>query len=138
MIFVQTTTRILRHNRRYENGLERCQPVLRQGMHKSLSLIFCLDLPELAAMSCHRFRHASRQPTVSFEQILEVPDFLNWTAKGCVTPIDGPCGSCWSFSATGSREDEQAALAEAPHGEGTALRVNNTCQIALEATFPNV
>mmetsp|Transcript_14149 Transcript_14149/g.33016 ORF Transcript_14149/g.33016 Transcript_14149/m.33016 type:complete len:328 (-) Transcript_14149:48-1031(-) len=92
-----------KHNQEYQLGLH----------HYKTALNRFADLTNKEFRAFYTgFKFVPRNDTMENALLLtgEAPDSVDWRTKGVVTPVKNQqqCGSCWSFSATGSLEGAYA------------------------------
>jgi cathepsin L len=108
-IFMENSHKVAKHNKLYEQGLV----TYKLGLNKYSDLLhheFVSILNGFNKTKTGFLRGSDLEDSVTFIHPAHVtlPDSVDWRDHGAVTPVkdQGHCGSCWSFSATGSLEGQ--------------------------------
>ena len=96
---------IFRQARRYINSKNREN----LGFTLAINHLSDLNEKELKLRNGYRYTGIGESHRLKSSDVLmgwNIPDSMNWTAKGAVNPPkdQGICGSCWSFGTTGTLE----------------------------------
>merc|ERR1711911_45857 len=102
-IFLQNLERIAEHNIRYRNG----EVTYTLGMNRFGDMTH----PEFVArFNGYKSNGLAKKAGKTFMKPanFQAPASMDWRTEGYVTPVkdQGQCGSCWSFSSTGSLEGQ--------------------------------
>ncbi|XP_076269475.1 cathepsin L-like [Rhynchophorus ferrugineus] len=97
-IFTQNLADIEEHNKQYEQGLV--------SWYKAVNQFSDMTPEEFkATLTLTEFNQTGKAPLHVVNKV-NIPDSIDWRQYGVVTGVknQGNCGSCWSFSATGTLE----------------------------------
>ncbi|KAJ3641093.1 hypothetical protein Zmor_027613 [Zophobas morio] len=107
-IFMENSHKIARHNKLYAQGLV----TYKLGINKYADMLHHEFIQSLNGFNRSKtlLRGIEMEDSVTFipPANVEMPTAVDWRTKGAVTEVkdQGQCGSCWSFSATGSLEGQ--------------------------------
>ncbi|XRB06160.1 cathepsin H [Pycnococcus provasolii] len=95
---------VARHNRAYLDGKTTWAMTL-DGAYAATSSEEFEQTRLMMPQNCSA-THVGTVPKTLPEDTLKLPDEVDWRTKGVVTPVknQGSCGSCWTFSTTGTLE----------------------------------
>ena len=105
-IFQKHLDTIEKHNENYEKGAYTYKLGVNQYADMEVDEFRRTMLGTRLNMSYSKPGAASAGHFLRLSKSVQLPEKTDWRAEGAVTPVknQGQCGSCWSFSTTGSLE----------------------------------
>lgn len=105
-IFIGTSEKVHRHNEAYERGYTTYAMTLLDSPFSDVTDDEFRSLYLMESQECSATRTSSSEIMSSSSLIEDLPKSIDWRTQGVLTPVkkQGHCGSCWTFSTTGTLE----------------------------------